>query len=134
MTYIHTGLPILTKTAQRSLSVSAHKILEALIADKGEHYAIEDINDVLAQWLESSIEQLCEEACEMCVSGDRTHSSFNRSTFENLLKKAPCINIWEQEYSLVELHKDQQALALEHTAGSELVLSAAEVMDLEIAA
>lgn len=92
MTYVHTGLPILTKTAQRSFSVAAHQIQDALKAE-GQHYDIRDINDALAQWLESSIEQLCEEACEMCVTGDRNHGAFNRNAFSDALIASPAIDL-----------------------------------------
>lgn len=115
MTYIHTGLPILTKTAQRSLNVAAHQIQSAL-KERGSHYDIRDINDVVAQWLESSIELLCEEANEMCVTGDRHNGAFNRSVFDALLKKVPSNEIWENEYNLIELRRDQEALALELVA------------------
>jgi hypothetical protein len=115
MTYVHTGLPILTKTAQRSFSVAAHQIQDALKAE-GQLYDIRDINDALAQWLESSIEQLCEEACEMCVTGDRNLGSFNRSAFSDALMASPSIDLAEAELSRAP------------------VLSEVGVMDLEIAA
>jgi len=115
MTYIHTGLPILTKTAAKSISVSAHKIQAALL-DNGDRYDIRDINDILAQWLESCIESLCEDACELCITGDRTYSSFNRSVFEDLLAQVPSVNIWDETATQVQLLNDQAALGLERAA------------------
>lgn len=115
MSYIHFGLPILSKTAYKAFSVSAHNIQAALAAN-GSQYNIQDINDVLAQWLESSIEQLTEEACEMCVTGDRNYGAFNRQTFSDLLKKVPSAEIWEQKAEVSQLFQDQSALSLERVA------------------
>lgn len=116
MSYIHFGLPILSKTAYKAFSVSAHNIQAALLAKNGRQYSIQDINDVLAQWLESSIEQLTEEACELCVTGDRNYSAFNRQTFSDLLKKVPSADIWEQTAEVSQLFQDQNALSLERVA------------------
>jgi hypothetical protein len=115
MTYIHTGLPFLPTNAQRLLNASAFKIQGALL-DKGQHYELADINDVLAQWLASSTEQLCEEACEMCITGDRHNGAFNRQTFENLLKTVPSMDVWEARGAVAQLFEDQSALSLDRAA------------------
>lgn len=60
MSYIHFGLPILSQTASRALNVSTLKIQEALLTETGERYWLEDLNDVLARWLESCVEKLAE--------------------------------------------------------------------------
>jgi hypothetical protein len=91
---MHLGLPILSKTAAKAISVSAHKIQRALL-ENGDRYDIRDLNDVLAQWLESCVEELAEEACELCVTGDRTYGGFNRQVFEDLLAKIPIETIPE---------------------------------------
>jgi hypothetical protein len=116
MTYVHAGLPILTKAAAKALSVSTAKIQAALIEKTDRQYDIRDLNDVIAQWLENSIEQLCEEACEMCVTGDRHNGAFNRQAFKNLLKKMPSSNIWEEKGAIAQLFEDQSALSLERAA------------------
>lgn len=116
MSYIHHGLPILTKTAARALSVSTAKIQAALLEKTDRQYDIKDLNDVIAQWLENCIELLTEEACEMCVTGDRHNGAFNRQAFEKLLKTVPSLSIWEERGAIAQLFDDQSALSLERAA------------------
>lgn len=109
-------LPTITDTALNALTLAASQIQSALLDYAGEQYEIQDLNEVLAHWLERSIESLCEDACEFCVTGDRTHSSFNRDVFEAQLKQRPSINIWEQAAAMAQDVKDQTALAVERAA------------------
>jgi hypothetical protein len=109
--YIFAGLPILTKTAQQAFSRSAYKVHQALAAN-GQHYDIRDINDTLGQWLEQSIEALCEDACDLVVTGERSQG-FERSYFEDLLQKLPVWRDWEAEAAAVQEQYDQVALAVE---------------------
>jgi dsDNA-binding SOS-regulon protein len=109
-------LPIITDTALNALSEAALKVQAELFDRTGERYDILDLNDVLARWLESSIEALCEEACELCVTGDLTYASFNRSYFETALRRVPSVNVWEQQAEANQQAVDQAALALERVA------------------
>jgi hypothetical protein len=109
-------LPIITDTAINLLGKSALQIQDALLAMRGERYDIRDLNELLCKWLESSIESLCEDAYELCVTGDRTYASFNRSTFESLLHQIPTIESWKQAAEFVQTAQDQASLALERVA------------------
>jgi hypothetical protein len=80
-------LPIVSETAITQLSKSANEIRYELIERKGIKYEVEDIQTVLILWLQSSIESLCEDAAELCVSGDKNHASFNREAFNSYLSK-----------------------------------------------
>lgn len=101
-------LPTISDTAINSLNNAASQI-QAELASRGEQYAIEDLNGVLALWLELSVEQLCEEALFHCVKGDRSFA-FNRSGFETFLKKV------DQQAEVVQQAKDQLALVVERVA------------------
>jgi hypothetical protein len=109
-------LPIITDTALNALNEAALRIQAELLDRAGERYDLPDLNDVLARWLESSIEALCEEACELCVTGDRTYASFNRSYFELALCRVPSVNVWEQQAEASRQAADQAAIALERMA------------------
>ncbi|MGB7414333.1 MAG: hypothetical protein WA902_09010 [Thermosynechococcaceae cyanobacterium] len=109
-------LPIITDTALNHLNRAANQIQAALLDRTGEQYDVRDLNDALARWLDSSIESLCEDACELCVTGDRTYGSFNRDVFEAQLKRIASINTWDQTAEVVQVAKDQQALALDRAA------------------
>lgn len=109
-------VPTITDTALNALTQAAHQIQSALLDYSGQQYNIQDLNEVLAQWLERSIESLGEDACEFCVTGDRTYSSFNRDVFEAQLRQIPSINTWEQTAVLAQDAKDQGALAIERAA------------------
>ena len=109
-------LPTISDTALNALSRAANQIQSALLDRTGEQYDIRDLNDVLARWLDSSIESLCEDACELCVTGDRTYASFNRDTFERLLSQVPTVNILDQTAEIAQESKDQATLALEQAA------------------
>jgi hypothetical protein len=109
-------LPTITDTALNALNDAANRIQAELLDRTGERYEIPDLNGVLARWLESSIEELCEDACELCVTGDRTYASFNRHYFEDLLSQVPSVNIWEQQAEAVRQAADQAAMALDRVA------------------
>jgi hypothetical protein len=109
-------LPTITSTALNALSASAVKVQAQLLEQTGELYEIPDLNDVLARWLEGAIESLCEDACELCVTGDRTYASFNRAAFEGLLGRVPSVNVWEQRAEVIQQAKDQMAIALDRVA------------------
>jgi hypothetical protein len=109
-------LPTITSTTLNALSASAVKVQGQLLEQTGECYEIPDLNDVLARWLESAIESLCEDACELCVTGDRTYASFNRAVFEGLLGRVPSVNVWEQRAEMFQQAQDQMAIALDHVA------------------
>jgi hypothetical protein len=81
--------PMITDTALHALSGSAQQVQAALFERMGEVFALPDLMDTLARWLESSIEQLCEDACELVLTGDRTYASFNRNYFEQQLQQVP---------------------------------------------
>ena len=106
-------LPTITDTALNALSVAAVQIQAALLERTGDEYDIRDLNGVLARWLEGSIEALCEDACELCVTGDRHCASFNRDAFHTLLKRVPAINSWEQA---AEVATEAQDLVLDRAA------------------
>lgn len=109
-------VPTITDTALNALTQAASQIQAALLDYSGEQYDIKDLNEVLANWLERSIESLCEEACEFCVTGDRTYGSFNRDVFEAQLRQLPSMNTWEQTAAIAQDAKDQGALAIERAA------------------
>lgn len=108
-------LPMITTTALNALNASAYRIQAELLERRGDRVEIPDLNEVLAHWLEGAIEQLCQEACECCVTGDRAFS-INRTGFENLLQRVPMVNIWEEEVEALQLAQDQLALGLERAA------------------
>ena len=66
--------------------------------------------------IEGAIESLCEDACEVCVTGDRTYASFNRAGFEALLHRVPSVNVWEQRAEVFQQVQDQRAIALDRVA------------------
>jgi hypothetical protein len=109
-------LPTITHTALNALNASATNIQAELLERTGEFYEIPDLSDVLARWLESAIESLCEDACACCVTGDRTYASFNRAVFEGLLGRVPSVNVWEQRAEVIQQAKDQMAIALDRVA------------------
>lgn len=108
-------LPTITTTALNALNASAYQIQAELLERRGDRVEILDLNEVLARWLEGAIEQLCQEACECCVTGDRNYAA-NRAGFEVLLARVPVVNIWEEEAEVVQLAQDQRALGLERAA------------------
>jgi hypothetical protein len=105
-------LPIVSDTAMNLLNDSAQQIL-AELAKRDEHYAIEDINGVLARWLELSIEQICSDALYHCVLGDRSYA-LNQKGFADLLKKVNTLVEFEAE-AAQEL-KDHAALVCERVS------------------
>jgi hypothetical protein len=113
---INIMLPTITDTALNALNAAASRIQAELLDRTGEWYEVPDLNDVLARWLEGAIESLCEDACELCVTGERTYASFNRAAFEGLLQRLPAVNTWEQRAELIEQAKDQAAIALDRVA------------------
>lgn len=112
---MRTELPAISDTALESLNDAAIAIRSALIARTGEQYELTHLSEVLAKWLELSIEELCSDAVEHCVTGDRTYA-FNRHDFDRLLKERPSVNVWEQQLQAVQEVKDHQALAIERVA------------------
>ncbi|MDX2242358.1 MAG: hypothetical protein NW224_16865 [Leptolyngbyaceae cyanobacterium bins.302] len=112
---MRTELPTISDTALESLNEAAIAVQSALISRTGEQYELVDLNEVLAKWLELSIEALCSDAVEHCVTGDRSYA-FNRHDFERLLKSQPSVNVWEQQHQAVQEIADHQALAVERVA------------------
>lgn len=112
---MRTELPTISGTALEALNEAASKIQSALVDRTGEEYELTALNEVLAKWLELSIEELCLDALEHCVTGDRSYA-FNRHDFERLLKEAPSINVWEQQAEAIQERKDHEALAIERVA------------------
>lgn len=112
---MRTELPTISDTALEALNEAASKIQSALVDRTGERYELVFLNEVLAKWLELSIEELCSDALEHCVTGDRSYA-FNRHDFERLLKEAPSINVWEQQVEAMQERKDHEALAIERVA------------------
>jgi hypothetical protein len=113
---INIMLSTITDTALNALNASASRIQAELLERTGEWYEVPDLNDVLARWLEGAIESLCEDACELCVTGDRTYASFNRAGFEGLLQRVSSVNVWEQRAEMIQQAKDQMAIALDRVA------------------
>lgn len=109
-------LPTITDMALNALNAAASRIQAELLDRTGEWYEVPDLNDVLARWLESAIESLCEDACELCVTGDCTYASFNRAGFEGLLQRVPSVNVWEQRAEVFQQAQDQMAIALDRVA------------------
>jgi hypothetical protein len=109
-------LPSITDTALNALSQSARQLQAELLDRTGERYDLPDLTDVLARWLESAIEALCEDVCELCVTGDRTHASFNRPAFAALLAQVPSVNVWQQQAEVWQQAQDQMAMALDRVA------------------
>lgn len=108
--------PVVTSTAIASLNDAAPHIQQTLIEQDGEQYALTDIEDILTRWLESAIESLCEDACALCVTGDRTHASFNRDVFQDLLRGLDSQNLWDMRAEAIQEERDQRALALGRAA------------------
>ncbi|NJM99950.1 MAG: hypothetical protein HC800_24930 [Phormidesmis sp. RL_2_1] len=50
------------------------------------------------------------------MTGDRTYASFNRDAFEAQLRQIASINTWDQAAEVMQIAKDQQALALDRAA------------------
>ena len=109
-------LPIITDTALNALNTAAVQIQAALVERTGNQYDIRDLNDVLARWLEGSIESLCEDACELCVTGDRHCASFNHDAFHTALKRVPAVNVWDPVTEVTSAVEDQAPLALDRAA------------------
>lgn len=112
---MRTELPTISDTALEALNESAIAIQATLLDRMGERYELVDLNELLAKWLERSIEALCEDALEHCVTGDRTYV-FNRHDFTQLLKNVPSVNVWEQQATARQESKDQAAMATERAA------------------
>jgi hypothetical protein len=106
-------LPTISDTAINALGEAAAKIQAELFDRTGEQFDLTDLNEVLAKWLELSIEELCEEAAFHCVTGDRLHA-FNRAAFELFLKKVPSAVASGAEAA--QEAKDQAAIALDRAA------------------
>jgi hypothetical protein len=81
-------LPVISCTALNSLNDAAIRIQSELLNRTGEEFELVDLNGVLAQWLEMSIESLAEDAVYHCVEGDCSYA-FNQDGFNRLLKKVP---------------------------------------------
>lgn len=65
--------------AQAVIDAQAH-----LKQEEGQHYSAEVLRQALIFWLESSIEQLVEDAMFHLFQGDRLYA-FNRNVFSNRL-------------------------------------------------
>lgn len=112
---MRTELPTISDTALELLNESAITVQSALLERTGELYELTHISEVLAKWLELSIEELASDAAEHCVTSDRTYA-FNRHDFERLLKAVPSVNVWEQQHQALQEVQDHQALAVERVA------------------
>lgn len=106
----------ITDTAIENLTGAAQEVQAALFDREGEVYAIGDIQEVLEHWLEGAIEQLAEDACTFCVTGDRGYASFNRDEFKRLLAKKPSRNWAEEKAQAAQDLRDQFAAGLDRVA------------------
>jgi hypothetical protein len=76
----------ISESVQESVVDAAEKAQAYLEQEKGVHYSVNDLKNVLVKWLELSIEQLAEEAMYHCLEGDRAYA-FNRAGFTQALEK-----------------------------------------------
>lgn len=54
--------------------------------EMGVHYSVNDLEKTFVSWLESSIEQLADDALYHCIEGDGSFA-FNRHSFNSALEK-----------------------------------------------
>ena len=110
---MRTEPPKISGTALESLNEAAIAIQAQLLDRIGEWYELHALNEVLAKWLELSIEQLCDDAAEHCITGDRTYA-FNRHDFDRLLTSVPSVNL--QRVQVLQEEKDYATLAVRQVA------------------
>lgn len=92
-----------TSQAISPLRVAAPIIRQWLIDNDSLVYELSDIENVLVNWLELSIEELATEALYHCISGD-TSQAIGRRTFKQLLDRKPYT-----ELQLTETTTEDQA-------------------------
>lgn len=88
--------PTTPLVSDQLLYQAAAQVQQALLEYRGIEYHVDDLKEVVNNWLESCVQELCEGAAELCVSGDRNAASFNREAFERELNEQPalyCIRI-----------------------------------------
>jgi hypothetical protein len=76
----------ISESVQDAIADAAEQVQVHLEQEKGVHYSVNDLKNVLVKWLELSIEQLAEEAMYHCLEGDRAYA-FNRCGFTQALEK-----------------------------------------------
>lgn len=74
-----------SSTVQSALYQAAVQLQAHLAQEEGELYRLEDLQQVLVRWLESSIECLVEDALFHTLEGDRAFA-FNRHAFERQMQ------------------------------------------------
>lgn len=92
-----------TSQAIAPLRIAAPMIRQWLIDNDSLVYELADIENVLVNWLELSIEELATEALYHCISGD-TSQAIGRRTFKQLLDRKPYT-----ELQLTETTTEDQA-------------------------
>lgn len=76
----------ISDTTQQALTRAAEAAQEWFEHEKGAHYPAETLRAALVSWLESSIEQLAEDAPYHCFQGESSFA-FNRRGFKDQLDK-----------------------------------------------
>ncbi|MGB8701906.1 MAG: hypothetical protein WCD18_21025 [Thermosynechococcaceae cyanobacterium] len=96
----------LTPTTINHLSRAGEKMQEILIGE-GQYFPIELINTALDLWFEQHIEEIAEDAASI-IESDR----LNRRAFSKFLQA----ELLEVQAEIVQMQKDQQAMALKRAA------------------
>ncbi len=73
-------------TVQTALHTAAAELRAYYAHEYGETYRLEELQQVLQNWLELSIESLVEDALFHAVEGDRAYA-FNRAAFEAQMQR-----------------------------------------------
>lgn len=76
--------PTITDTAVESLHQAAEKLQAHYLSEEGYCYPLEKLLEVLMTWLESSIEELADDAAFHVATG-RNDYAFNRGRFEKAM-------------------------------------------------
>ena len=79
-----TTRPEITDTAVESLHRAAEQLQAHFLSEEGHCYPLEELLGVLVCWMESSIEELADDAAFHAVEG-RSDYAFNRGRFEKAM-------------------------------------------------
>lgn len=83
------GTIYISDATHRALTTAAEVAQEWFEHEQGTHYSVDTLRAALVSWLESSIEQLAEDAPYHCFEGDGVFA-FNRKGFKDQLnQRAP---------------------------------------------
>ena len=80
----------ISEAASEGLTDAAQTLQNWFIQEEGTHYSANDLRACLVEWLESSIEQLVNDAPFLAVQSDRTQG-FNQQAFQKALKSVSYI-------------------------------------------